>query len=175
MEAGLVEFARRPPATVTVADIARAASMTPTAVYYHFPSKSDLLEELVRVIGSEYVEMTALTSDGDLAAQQAASLERFIRWVDAHPDKARLYFVTSPGVSPGVEALRRVHLAEAVRTTASSLVAARPGLDLVEAYVMALALATVFAESAVARLEDGQQRDHVAAALEVCARICGEV
>src|SRR5690242_10829332 len=45
--AGTVEFVERGFASVSVTDIAKRAGMTPAAVYYHFPTKEDVLLALV--------------------------------------------------------------------------------------------------------------------------------
>lgn len=154
LEASLAELARRPLQDVTVADIATRAGMTPAAVYYHFPSKTDLVEELVRQIGATYVDVTAAPDHGAPEERIRAVLERFLEWVERSPDEASLYFVMSPGASPTIEALRRSHLGQVVARTAGILAAARPGLGPAEAHVIALAMATILSETAVARLTE---------------------
>src|ERR1044072_4508358 len=47
LAAGTVEFVERGFASVSVTDIAKRAGMTPAAVYYHFPTKEDVLLAIV--------------------------------------------------------------------------------------------------------------------------------
>ena len=48
-------FASSPVDTVTVADIAAAAEMTSAAIYYHYPSREEILLEGLREFAESYV------------------------------------------------------------------------------------------------------------------------
>lgn len=98
-------FAAHRPETVTVAEIAEVAGMTSAAVYYHYASKDDLLLEGLQDFGaalSDVVERLERDPCVHLTAVPAAVL----RWVEDDADRATVWFVTSPGLSLGVEQLR---------------------------------------------------------------------
>src|SRR2546423_13784063 len=57
LAAGTVEFVERGFSSVSVTDIAKRAGMTPAAVYYHFPTKEDVLLALVGRTGDAITEL----------------------------------------------------------------------------------------------------------------------
>src|SRR5262245_55392 len=68
LSAGSVEFVERGFASVSVTDIAKRAGMTPAAVYYHFPTKEDVLLALVGRTGDAITELSG--ADTEAAAPQ---------------------------------------------------------------------------------------------------------
>lgn len=165
LDAGLAELSGRGPGATTVADIAQRAGVTAAAVYYHFPSKDDLLLELVDRIGRQLA-----------AVVSPPAADRFLTWLDRHEPEARLWFVTSTGVSPAIEARKRDMRREISTQLSEPL---RPALSGVEADVAAIALLTLFEEVARARLGDGELAGALgpaelrAAAAELSGRITG--
>ena len=94
---------------VTVADIAEEASMTSAAVYYHYPSKEDVLIEGLRsfaegMTGELADQMEAVGERGGTLGEVVAAM---VSWVEEHRASALVWFVSSPGVNESVEALRR--------------------------------------------------------------------
>jgi len=168
LAAGTVEFVERGFAAVSVTDIATRAGMTPAAVYYHFPSKEDVLLEIVRRTGDA---ISGLCS-GPLPATSpetsvTALLDRFLGWLEAHPADARLYYQASQGATADVETLRREQRRDQVAALlAGPLRPARASMTATELRVVAIGLLVLFGE--VTRLLGGgrptrRQRDAVRA------------
>jgi AcrR family transcriptional regulator len=166
-------FAEDGPAAATIVDIARRAGMTAAAVYYHFPSRADLLHEVVRDVGVSLLDVTVLPGDGDAEAQLSGVLASFARWAEEHAAEARLYFVATAGAGLRVQALRRDQLGVIVRRTAEALLGARPSLTQTEAYIAAIGLVTLFIETVTAWLDhpDTERAELWAAADQVGQRI----
>ncbi|HVW34204.1 MAG TPA: TetR/AcrR family transcriptional regulator, partial [Acidimicrobiia bacterium] len=148
LAAGTLEFVERGFAAVSVTDIARRAGMTPAAVYYHFPSKEDVLVALVRRTGDD---ITALCSDKVEAVEPdsavTALVDRFLAWLETHPGDARLYYRSSQGATADVEALRRTQRADQVAAMLSGpLAPARDSMTATEARVVAIAVLVLFGE-----------------------------
>ncbi|WP_322760889.1 helix-turn-helix domain-containing protein [Frankia sp. Cr2] len=102
-------FAMRGLETVTVADIADEAGMTSAAVYYHFPSKIDILLEAMHTFSRALVaeldaRVTARSGDDEAIGGLLTGL---LGWLEQHRPAATVYFVTSSGANLAAEALRR--------------------------------------------------------------------
>jgi AcrR family transcriptional regulator len=128
--------------TVTVAEIAEAAGMTSAAVYYHFASKDDILLEGLRAFGEQLVAEAGrlqqeIAADGTSVGELPV---RLIAWIDERRDDAKVWFVTSAGVSLLVEQLRRELRGELITILTRAAKAARPGVPLAEASVIAVGL-----------------------------------
>ncbi|WP_239373432.1 TetR/AcrR family transcriptional regulator [Frankia sp. Cj5] len=159
IEAATRLFAMRGLETVTVADIADEAGMTPAAVYYHFPSKADILLEAMRSFSDAFVreldaQITGPAADdgpiGDL-------LTSMLGWLDGQRLAGTVYFVTSSGANLAAEALRRETrvrlmelLTQAVRT--ARLPAQR--IPAAEAGVMATGLLSLIETAAASWLAE---------------------
>ena len=136
-------FVEHGPATVTIADIADRAGMTVAAVYYHFPSKAEVLQELVETIGERVVALfppPPRRTRVDLAAWLGERHDALARWRADDAEAAALYLTASAGFSPAIEAVRRRQRREMVVAAAEAV--ARSGLRRrhVEAHVIALGL-----------------------------------
>lgn len=95
---------------VTVADIAEEASMTSAAVYYHYPSKEDVLIEGLRQFAEGMMErLTELLEEleGEPEGSLGQAVAKMIGWVEERRSSGLVWFVSSPGVNESVEALRR--------------------------------------------------------------------
>ena len=148
LAAGTLEFVERGFASVSVTDIAKRAGMTPAAVYYHFPTKEDLLLALVTRTGDA---ISDLCSSGAKAAGAedaiTALVDRFLAWLEAHPADARLYYQSSQGATADVEALRREqrhHQVTAMRK--GPLKPAQASMSATELRVVAIAVLVLFGE-----------------------------
>jgi len=168
LAAGTVEFVERGFAAVSVTDIAKRAGMTPAAVYYHFPTKEDVLLEVVRRTGDAISGLCSapLETDGP-DASVTALVDRFLVWLERHPADARLYYQASQGATADVEALRREQRRDQVAALLNGpLHTARTSMSATELRVVAIAVLVLFGE--VTRLlSDGRpsrrQRDAVRA------------
>lgn len=80
LDAGLEMFGRKGYAAATIDDIAKAAGATRTTFYLHFPSKADLVSQLLR-----RAEEIMVSTDGPPLSEVAGSGDReLIRaWLDS--------------------------------------------------------------------------------------------
>jgi AcrR family transcriptional regulator len=114
VEAATRLFAVQSPDVVTVADIAGQAGMTPAAVYYHFPSKDDILLECMRLFSEEFVsEVRRLSQSLSEDSTPGDLLVSLLTWLEERQAGSSVFFVSSLGASLETETLRmevRVHL-----------------------------------------------------------------
>lgn len=163
-------FVEHGPATVTIADIAARAEMTVAAVYYHFPSKTDVLQELVETIGERVVALFPAPPPRqriDLATWLGDRHDALAAWRADDADAATLYLTSSAGFSPAIEAVRRRQRREMVVAVAEAV--ARAGLRRrrVDAHVIALGLLCLLLDTAT---ETSAPREIV---VDVGARLAG--
>jgi AcrR family transcriptional regulator len=135
-------FATQPVDAVTVADIATAAEMTSAAIYYHYPSREEILLEGLREFAKEYVaEFERITAEFVTAdAGMGAFVVPFVQWLDTHRITSIVYFVQSRGASQQIEAIRRDNTDRMIPILASATKRARGRLSAAEASVIAVAL-----------------------------------
>jgi AcrR family transcriptional regulator len=102
-------FAERPPVEVTIADIADRAGMTSTAVYYHFSAKDQVLLTALTDFAEDLVaQVSELTGPAATQSEPLPTLvDGFLDWVESRRAVTTVYFVSSVGSTPDVEALRR--------------------------------------------------------------------
>lgn len=133
IEAATAIFARDGYIEPNVEDIAHAAGVAPTAIYYHFGGKEELFTQTLRAAMQEFSDHVYRVRP-DTAAGTVESLREVIRagweWWYTHPDAARLVARYSEGSTVQALQLRREweerHLQRAydylpeVRTTGST-------------------------------------------------------
>ena len=148
LAAGTVEFVERGFSSVSVTDIAKRAGMTPAAVYYHFPTKEDVLLALVGRTGDAITELCSQLVEAPATGDAVTALiDRFLVWLEAHPADARLYYQSSQGATAEVEALRRDQRGHQVTAMLNGpLKAARGSMSGTELRVVAIALLVLFGE-----------------------------
>lgn len=118
--------AERPYDDVTVSDIAERAGMTPAAIYYHFPSKEDVLLEGLRAFSDDLIAEFRLRVAGALSVDDLAALPAdLLGWLDKHRSAAVVFFVASSGLNLSVEAWRREFRGEMVLEVAAAVKRAR--------------------------------------------------
>ncbi len=135
---------------MTVAEIAENAGMTSAAVYYHFPSKDDILLEGLRDFGDGLVQESRLLQQ-EISAGLTSMEElpvRLLAWLNEHPDEATVWFVTSAGVSLAVEQLRRGVRGELITILTRAGKTSRPKVGAAEASVVAAALLSLIETAA---------------------------
>lgn len=149
LAAGTVEFVERGFSSVSVTDIAKRAGMTPAAVYYHFPTKEDVLLALVGRTGDAITELCAESVEAAVVEEAVTALvDRFLAWMEAHPADARLYYQSSQGATADVETLRREQRSHQVTALLNGpLKAARDSMSATELRVVAIALLVLFGET----------------------------
>lgn len=141
---------------VTVADIAEEANMTSAAVYYHYPSKEDLLLEGLREFAegmqdqlTELLE-AAVGPDGSLGGV----LADLLTWLEGRRAAALVWFVTSPGLSESIEALRRVSRLDIIDAFAAAIRKRTKGTSRADAVVAATALVVLLEQAATSALTE---------------------
>jgi AcrR family transcriptional regulator len=158
VEAAMTLYAVRRIEEVTVADIAEEASMTSAAVYYHYPSKEDVLVEGLR----QFAEgMTGQL--GDLLEEAAAHggsvgqvVASMVGWVEERRAAGLVWFVTSPGVNESVEALRRETRLDMVEAFRSSVTASGSAGALPHKTVSAMAIVVLFEQASTSALTEDE-------------------
>lgn len=162
LDASLDLFVDRGPTAVTVADIAERAGMTPAAVYYHFPSKAEVLLELVETIGDRLAEeVRGATDAASLESWVAERYDALDAWRRGSPGELALYLGASVGFSTAVETVRRRQHREMLAAAADVVARFRRDLDAVEVQIVALGLVTLLLEAFTGERPSG--RDEVVA------------
>lgn len=102
-------FGRNGFAETSVQDIADEAQVVPTAVYYHFAGKEELLELAMRRVFDQ-LNTVVETARPDTEPGDAEGLIRVIdavwNWVEKNPDEARLYQVQIASANGNIKLLR---------------------------------------------------------------------
>jgi AcrR family transcriptional regulator len=149
--AAMEVVADTPVDSVTVADIAAAAKMTPAAIYYHYPSREAILLEGIQEVGQTYrAAVRRSVTEVRSGASIACVPHEVMAWAEETPG-ARAYFVSAAGMSSAVEAVLRQDRIYVVEQMRRAVKASRPGVKLAEASVLAVALLTV-TETALASM-----------------------
>ncbi len=144
---------------VTVADIAEEASMTSAAVYYHYPSKEDVLIEGLRNFAEgmtgELGERLAAIEDGsdESLGKVVASM---VSWVEEHRAAGLVWFVSSPGVNESVEALRRETRLDMVESFRAHVSADGTSGELPHKTVSAMAVVVLFEQATTSALTEDE-------------------
>ncbi|SNT46854.1 TetR/AcrR family transcriptional regulator [Rhodococcoides kyotonense] len=174
-------FATGPVDAVTVADIAAAAGMTSAAIYYHYPSREEILLEGLREFSSAYVgEIRRITTEESIPDGSLGSLvPSLARWLEDNRTRAVVYFVHARGSSQLVEALRRDNTADLIPILSGTARKVRGKLSAAEAGVIAVALIAqieVFASSLLSKdsvFDTLGRKKYVETAARLSDRIAG--
>jgi AcrR family transcriptional regulator len=151
--AGVDLFKVQAPEIVTVADIAERAGMTSAAFYYHFGSKEELLEELVRTFGETWVAaVTGLLEEIPDADHLGGFTDAVLDWVEEHESEALVFFTSSVGSTPGVDRCRADTRERIVRAAADAVARLTPGRKPAQAGASAVALFVLLAASVRSQL-----------------------
>jgi AcrR family transcriptional regulator len=100
--------AQRGLADLTLAQVAESAGMTAPALYTHFTSRTDLLEQVLETTAQEYAEDMRSTDDGDASVEERLRI-RLSRWASTPSARLRilhdavLHIPDSPRVKRAVE------------------------------------------------------------------------
>lgn len=133
VQAALPEFAERGYEAASVGRIARAAGVTRTVLYDHFPSKHALFVEVLDAEEQALLSYlrAALGSEGTTEQRWHATFDAFFSFVEEHPLGWRLLFPSHPPMNQeGAQEYRRIR-AESNRVLADLLAADahRAGLE----------------------------------------------
>jgi AcrR family transcriptional regulator len=104
-------FAEKGYHEAAIGDIAEAADVAVTAVYYHFSGKEDLFAAAMRSslesISEVVEEARPRTSTGSAAADGLrAAIDAVWTWIDDNPHGAALVHIHLPGATPQLSSIR---------------------------------------------------------------------
>ncbi|WP_189322782.1 TetR/AcrR family transcriptional regulator [Streptomyces flaveus] len=102
-------FGRNGVAETSIQDIADEAQVVPTAVYYHFDGKDELLELAMRRVFDQLnavVEAARPESEPGSAEGLLRAIDAVWDWVEQNPEEARLYQVQIASANGNVKVLR---------------------------------------------------------------------
>ena len=125
LAAALRAFAEVGYAGATTAGIARAAGVTQPLVHHHFGSKEKLWRAAVDAAFSNVPRLAPPPSDDSAPATLITTVERFVRFVAAHPEVTRIVAREGAAASPRLDYLLKRHLHEPFRNLVDMLRAAQ--------------------------------------------------
>jgi AcrR family transcriptional regulator len=143
-------FARTPYDSVTVADIAALADLTPAAVYYHFDGKEQILLEGMSDFSQELLRVASDAVGDKMEIGQV--LATLISHVRTRRTAATVFFVTTAGLNLGFEAHRKLVRAELSELFAEAARRERPKVGKAEAGVIGATLVSLLEVTASAAL-----------------------
>jgi len=166
-------------AAASVAAVTHRAGITPAALYRHFPTKADLIVEVLRDVGARELDAMrdAAAGAGDAAAQLDAVVATYARGALAHPRLA--WALVHEPVEPLVDAERLAfRRAYAERLAALLRAGKRDGeLAVEDPELTAAAIVGAIAETLVGPLSPVAPRaareDTVTAIVALCRRLAG--
>jgi AcrR family transcriptional regulator len=97
-------LAQRPYDEVSIEEIAKAAGVSKGLLYHYFPTKKDFLIAALERGQAELALLTAPDPDLPPAEQLAASLDRFLDFVEAHEAAYATIFSSRGGGHPELQA-----------------------------------------------------------------------
>lgn len=122
MEAAITLFARRGILATTISELAKAIRMTPGALYWHFPTKEDLLLATIEELHQRFLEEFREIIDGRLKLTALQQFQAFFERTQQFLRYHREYGVFFAMVS-AESAYTNDRVAEAIRETLGIYVA----------------------------------------------------
>jgi len=142
------------PDAISVGDIAAQAGMTQAAFYYHFPSKDDLLNEIVAGFAAEWVDELSTRLEKVEAIDDIPDLvSSMVSWLDEHERPATVFFVTSVAATEKAEETRRQTRNDLYALAIDAVRRAWPSGTTAESGVVGVALVILLEVSARSRLQ----------------------
>jgi len=147
-------MASRQPDEVTVADIAATADMTSAAIYYHFPSKDEILREGMEIFVTAFTDHVTSTLDQSRSSGEPVGevVSKLVLWMDNWRPVATVYFATSSAQYSTIEVMRRRARALLVSKFRSYLCDVHPHVASADAAVMAVGLLSLLETSSTSWL-----------------------
>jgi AcrR family transcriptional regulator len=105
-------FGQQGYAETNITEVAAAADVASSSVYYHFAGKSELFDEAIKAVYESLdsaVEAARAEHEAGSREALAAVIAAANRWVDGHPLAARMLYSQLPGVTNESERLRDEH------------------------------------------------------------------
>jgi AcrR family transcriptional regulator len=154
VDACMMLMASRHPDEVTVADIAAAADMTSAAIYYHFPSKDEILREGMDAFASALTNEVTRAVDSSVSSGESVGevIAGLVQWMDNWRLSATVYFAMSSAQYSAVEVTRRRTRELLVSTFRSYLKLVRVDATDAQVAVMAVGLLSLMETSSTSWL-----------------------
>ncbi len=117
IEAAISVFAELGFAEASVNDIAHAANVVVSGIYYHFDGKAELFDAATAAVYESLdaaIESARVGLDPGSAEELASVIRAGNQWVDDHPHASKFIYSQLPGVTPGSARLRDEHEARHV-------------------------------------------------------------
>ncbi len=114
IDAAIRVFGAEGVTTTTMADIAHECGAVAASMYYHFPNKEAVLTAAMEQIGAEIIVAQRRTHETAEGRDLGPRVRGVFHWSRDNPDKARLFYLWSVGVSPQIEELRRRFVEERI-------------------------------------------------------------
>jgi AcrR family transcriptional regulator len=112
IEAAVRVFAERGFADAGIPEIADAAGLAPTGVYYHFATKDELFDSVVRQVYSAVDAVVEAVRPYDRAGGAdtlRATISAVWEWAAEHPDHAKILYQQLPDATPASRVMRQEH------------------------------------------------------------------
>lgn len=145
MDAAVELFSIQPWELVTVADIVERAGMTPAAFYYHFASRGQLLEEVVRTFARSWVERIESLLDSATTVEELVAIPvKLLDDVDVAPQAARIFFRSTATAPVLVERVRRDTRNALIRAAAKAVRRIEPARSVVATKVNGVSMVMLY-------------------------------
>jgi AcrR family transcriptional regulator len=112
VEAAIKVFAARGFADASIPEIAEAADLAPTGVYYHFATKDELFDSVVRQVYTAVDAVVEQARPYDVPGGPdtlLATIEAVWGWASTHPDHAKILYQQMPDATPASRVMRQEH------------------------------------------------------------------
>lgn len=153
VDAAVELFSLEPWEVITVADIVERAGMTPATFYYHFSSREELLEEIVRDFARKWVAMVEQLLDmadtPDALCDVAVAL---LDEIDGAGREARIFFLSTAKEPLMAERIRGDARRQLIRSAADAVRRLIPDRDPARAGVNGVAMVVLYEMAARSRL-----------------------
>src|SRR6266566_6792450 len=153
VDAAVELFSLEPWEFITVADIVERAGMTPATFYYHFSSREELLEEIVRDFAQKWIGLVERLLEAadtpDVLCDVAVAL---LDEIDAARQPSKIFFLSTakePLMAERIRSDARRHL---ILSATKAVLRLAPDRDLATAQVNGVAMVVLYEMAARSRL-----------------------
>jgi AcrR family transcriptional regulator len=153
VDAAVELFSLEPWEVITVADIVERAGMTPATFYYHFSSREELLEEIVRDFADKWIGMVERLLDAaatpDALCDVAVAL---LDEIDAAGQEAKIFFLSTAKEPLLAERIRSDARRRLIRSATEAVCRLAPDRGPAGAHVNGVAMVVLYEMAARSRL-----------------------
>ena len=181
IRAAVKVFADRGYAEASVNDVAAAAQVVVSGIYYHFEGKAQLFDLAIAEVYESLdgaIEASRVGHEPGSAEALRSAIRAGQRWVDDHPHGSKMLYNQLPGATPGSARLREQHESKHVATAYQYLQMSARSPDVVgpASELVARTLVHLIISVMPLRLEEGllgrrSRRSLEASLMAVCHQI----